>query len=97
VHHEIAVIEKDPSSFPDPLDPQRPDAFLPERLLDEMGDGRDLPVGSSRAEEEEVGEGGPLPDVQSADVGGFFLLGQPGAPQQRILGRYDSRSSPWST
>lgn len=97
MYHEIAVIEKDPSSFPHPLDPQRPDAVLPERLLDEVGDGRDLPVGGSRAEEEEVGEGGPLPDVQGADVGGLFLLGQPGAPQQRILGRYGRRSSPRST
>lgn len=93
MHHEIAVVEKDPSSFADPLDPQRPDPVLPERLLDVMGDGRDLPVGRSRAEEEEVGEGGPFPDVQRADVVGFFLLRQPGASKQRFLGRYGRRSS----
>jgi hypothetical protein len=62
-----------------------------------MGDGHNLPVGRPRAEEEEVGEGGPFPDVQRADVGSLFLLGQPGAPQQRFLNRYGLRSSGRST
>jgi hypothetical protein len=93
VHHEIAVIEQDPPAFPDPLDAQRPQPFLLERFLDVMGDGRDLPVGRSRAEEEKVGERGPFPDVQRTDVGGLFLLGQPGAPEKRFLSRYGRRSS----
>jgi hypothetical protein len=62
-----------------------------------MGDGHNLPVGRPRAEEEEVGEGGPFPDVQRADVGSLFFMGKPGAPQQRFLNRYGLRSSGRST
>jgi hypothetical protein len=93
VHHEIAVIEENPPAFPDPLDPQRPHAVLAERLLDMMGHGRNLPVGRPRAQQEEVGEGGAFPDVERADIGGLFLLGQPGALQQRLLRRYGRCSS----
>src|SRR3989304_2904771 len=61
VHHEIAVIEKDPPSFPDSLDPQRPHPVLPERFLDVMGGGRNLPGGRPRAEEEGAGGAGSGP------------------------------------
>ena len=91
MHDEIAVVEQGPPAFPDPFQPQRPHAFLLERLLDVMGDGGDLPVGRSRAKEEVVGEGGRFPDIQRANIGGLLFQREPRAPEQRFLGpcRYD--------
>src|SRR4030067_436639 len=81
VHHEIVVVDQDPPSFADPLHPHGAEPFLLERFLDVAGDGAYLPVGRSRAQEEVIGEGGALPDVQCAGAGGLFFL-----CQRRALG-----------
>jgi hypothetical protein len=92
VDDEIPIIEEDPAALAETLDAQRPDALLLEGLLDVPGDGRDLPVGRTRAEEEIIGESGPLPDIKCADVLRPLLLRQAGAADQDLPCR-DGRSS----
>src|SRR4030065_2813321 len=88
------VADQAPPPFADPLPPHGAETFLLERFLDVAGDGAYLPVGRSRAQEEVIGEGGALPDVQCADAGGFFLLGKPRALDHRIRCGYGRSSSP---
>jgi len=94
MYHEIVVVDQDPPPVAHALNAQRADTFFLERFLDVAGDGGDLPVGRSRADEKEIGEGGTLPDVQCADPGGFFILRKPRALDDRVSCRYGRPSSP---
>src|SRR4030067_1080289 len=67
---------------------------IPPGVYRSSGVGAALPVGRSRAKEKVIGEGGVFPDVQRPDGGGFFLLGEPRAPDHRIPCGYCRPSSP---
>src|SRR4030065_1469804 len=88
------VADQAPPPFAHPPPPHGAETFLLERFLDVAGDGAYLPVGRSRAQEEVIGEGGALPDVQRSDAGGFFILRQPRALDHRVPRGYGRSSSP---
>jgi hypothetical protein len=74
VHHEITVVEEHPTPFAKPFGAQGLDPLLLlQRLRDVPRKGLDLPVGTSRTDEEVIGEAGVLPDVEGEDVEPLLL------------------------
>ena len=85
MHHEITVVEEHPPSLPKPFDAEGPaSTLLLQRFRDVPRKGLDLPVGTTRADEEVVGEAGVLPDVEGEDVETFLVPCEAGASKQCV-------------
>ncbi len=73
VRHHVAEIQQDPSGVGGALDAQGAATPARQRGVDVVGDGLDLTLGFSRADDQVVGDGGQLRNVQDEDVGGFLF------------------------
>ena len=74
-----------------PLAADGPDALVAERLDDAVRDGPDLPLRAARADDERVGEGRELAEVEQDDVGRLLVLRElddaPGEVERGAVGR----------
>ena len=74
VHDHGPVVDQHPVGRRRPLAPDRLDALVAQALDDPVGDGRDLPLRTARADHEGVGERRELAEVEQHDVGGLLVL-----------------------
>ena len=78
VRNHVAEVHEDPLGRRSTLDVQWTRVVAGDDGVDVVRDGFDLPVGVPRADDEVVGDGGQLRDVEDDDVGGFLLERCPG-------------------
>src|SRR5919106_1335894 len=64
VGHEVDEVQEHPSALALSLPPDRLHPPVPDRSLDLLGDGSDLPVAGTRGDDEVVGDHDEVPDVE---------------------------------
>src|SRR4030095_3019462 len=72
VDDEVHEVQEDPARVAFPLAAQGPGAFGAAGALDLFGDGADLPVAVTRADDEVVGDDQRLGDVEDENVAGLL-------------------------
>src|SRR5918993_469312 len=91
VDDHAAVVEQDPVRLRGPLATERPDTLVAERPHDAVRDGADLALRATRADDERVGEGRELAQVEEHDVGRLLVLRElddpPRQVERRAVGR----------
>jgi hypothetical protein len=86
VHQKIAVIHEDPFGVLVALDVERTFTDIDEVLTDSVADGLNLTGIRSVADDETVGEGRDLAEVQNANVLSFLRCRRVGSGDPSLLG-----------
>ncbi|MCY1246576.1 hypothetical protein D9M72_598240 [compost metagenome] len=73
VDHHVRVIQQDPASAGTALAADRTEILLAQFLFDAVDDGVDLALTGRGGNQEDVGQGQPLADVQANDVLGYLV------------------------
>jgi hypothetical protein len=68
VHDGVSVVQDDPAALGDALAPLRTDVLLGQFLLDVLGDRAELPRVLDRADDEVVGDGREMSDIEDENV-----------------------------
>src|SRR5919204_1524042 len=87
VDDDRTKVEQDPVRLGRPLPGDRPNAIAPEQLQDAVGDGIDLALRAAGADDEVVGEGGQLAELEQHDVGRLLVLGRLDDPSSDLQRR----------
>src|SRR5687768_7325417 len=96
VHHDVDVVEEPPAGVTLALTSGRADVeLLPERALDLLDHGLDLPGGRRRADHEVVRDHDQLAHVQDDDVLSLLRRGGAGGGGGRVAARRDLPASPF--
>ena len=75
VHDDVAVVEQHPAAVALALAADRLVPLQAQRLLDRVDDGLDLALVVAGGDDEDVGDGQPVADVDQDDVGGELVGG----------------------
>jgi hypothetical protein len=78
VDHDIAEIHQNPIRGRGALNAEGRDTLAGKHAVDVVGDGPDLPLGFTGAQDQIIGDGGQLGDREDQDVVRFLLDGRPG-------------------
>lgn len=78
VDHDIAEVHENPIRGPGALNAEGRNALADKHAVDVVGDGADLTLGFTRAQDQIIGDGGQLGDRKDQDVLCFLLERRPG-------------------